>query len=55
MKKFRAIAKFTTYGEAIVEADSEAAAYEIADELDGGVFEEIDMIGGWDIEIEPIL
>jgi hypothetical protein len=39
MKKFRVLASYRTYVYAIVEAENEDQAYDIAHDMDGGDFE----------------
>ena len=52
MKKFKVQASFTTYVYAFVEAENEQKAYEIAQDMDGGDFEQEnnDGLGNWYID-----
>jgi len=50
MKKFKVTAVMTTYLTAEIEAENEDQANEIARDMDGGQFEELDPFsGGWRI------
>jgi hypothetical protein len=51
MKKYKVIAKLTTYFYEHVEAENEDEAYTLAKDMDGGAFIPVDQgIGGdWDI------
>lgn len=51
MPRYRALATFTTYAEVYIVAENAEAAFEIADEMDGGEFSELAGQGGWDIDI----
>lgn len=57
MKNFKIKASYTTYVYAIVEAENEQKAYELAQDMDGGDFiqERTDGLGNWYIDdIEEI-
>jgi len=52
MKKYRVLASYRTYVYAIVEAENEDQAYEIARDMDGGDFERDkgDDLSDWSID-----
>lgn len=53
MTIFKVKAKYTTYLVAEIEAKDEDEAYEIAHNMDGGSFDEID-VQDWDVyDVEP--
>ena len=54
MKTYKVTATYTVYCETEIEAENEEKAYEIARELDGGVFEQIDNDGLSDWRIYSI-
>jgi hypothetical protein len=47
MKKYKAIASYTTYVQAYIEAETEDEAYAIAKEMDGGSFKQMDEGHRW--------
>ena len=47
MKKFKVIYKNSVLCEAVIEAETEEEALEIAEEMDGGEFEENPCTGDW--------
>lgn len=49
MKLYRIKAVMRTYLIAEIEAEDEQSAWQKAEEIDGGDFEEIPHAGGWDI------
>jgi len=52
MKKYRVLASYRTYVYALVEAENEDQAYEIARDMDGGQFERDkgDDLSDWSID-----
>jgi hypothetical protein len=52
-RKYKAIAKITTYAEIEITAESGKGAYEIADNMDVDDFNEIIGAGGWTISVTP--
>jgi hypothetical protein len=49
MNIYRVKAVMRTYLVAEIEAESEQEAWELANDLDGGLFEEVPYTGGWDV------
>jgi hypothetical protein len=49
MKSYKVIAKYTSYVETFIEAEDEQKAWDIAQELDGEVFDDAGY-GSWDID-----
>ena len=49
MKKYKVTACYYTYCTAVVEAETEDEAYNIAQEMDGGSFKESGELGDWHI------
>jgi hypothetical protein len=47
MKKFKAIASYTTYVQAYIEAETEDEAHQIALDMDGGSFTPMDEGHSW--------
>ena len=53
MKRYRALAEFTTYAEVFFTAENEDEAYDIADTMDGSEFVELAGVGNWTITVTP--
>jgi hypothetical protein len=49
MKTYKVKATMKTYLITEIEAENEEEAWEIANDLDGGLFEEVPYTGGWDV------
>jgi hypothetical protein len=49
MKTYKVTACYYTYCTALVKADTEEAAYEIARDMDGGDFKQSNELGDWHI------
>lgn len=55
MKRYKVTACYYTYCTAVVEAETEDEAYNIAQEMDGGSFKESGELGDWHInEVKEI-